>query len=110
MDRALLREDFRVFFTSLTDWLLRRTKADIEEKFAELGCRRAQQRVPIVQCVHELLVCRDHLLEALRQEVDDADVYGELEFAGAVEGFFEDAIFFSMRGYRKYELEAEEVA
>jgi hypothetical protein len=110
MDETLLREDFRTLFASLTDWLLRRTKAEIEERFAQLGRQRAKQCVPLVQCVNALLVCRDHLLESLRHQAEDVDFYAELEFAGLVEGFFEDAIFFSMRGYRRYELAAEAVA
>jgi hypothetical protein len=112
-----LQEDYRAFFLNLTDWLLYRTGADIEERFTELGNVRARQGVPLEQCVFALLACRDHLVRYLRHEATQqsthgkgVELFGELEFVVAVSHFFDDAIFFSMKGYQNFRLAAERVA
>lgn len=102
IDSGMLREEFENFFVGLTEWLLYRTQADIAEKFTQLGSRRASQGIPIEQSVNAMLVCRDHLVGCLRQEAtqgSEVELFGELEFVVAVSQFFDDAIFFSMRGH-----------
>jgi hypothetical protein len=113
IDAAALREEFRACFIDLTDWLLERTTAEIEEKFLQMGKTRASQGVPLSHSVNAMITCRDHLLQYLRQESkgeDGVELFGELEFASAVGHFFDDAIFFVMWGYRVHQLGEEEVA
>ncbi len=112
-----LQEDYRAFLVNLTEWLLYRTGADIEERFTELGSVRARQGVPLEQCVFALLACRDHLVSYLRHEATQqsihgkgVELFGELEFVVAVSHFFDDAIFFCMRGYKNHQPMAERVA
>jgi hypothetical protein len=62
IDADTLREEYRTFFLALTDWLLYRSHADIEEKASRLGRVRASQGVPLEHCVNAMLVCRDHLV------------------------------------------------
>jgi hypothetical protein len=113
IDAESLRKEYRRFFRDLTDWLLYRSQAEIEEMFSLMGRMRARQSVPLEECVNAMLVCRDHLVEFLREETtkgDGVELFGELEFVLAVSHFCDDAIFFCMRGYRGYKLEAEAVA
>lgn len=112
IDPELLREEYEGFFCSLTEWLLYRAQADIEQSCTQLGQRRASQGIPIEQCVNAMLFCRDHLVENLRREAarKGDELFGELEFVVAVGQFFDDAIFFCMRGHRQYKLASEAVA
>jgi hypothetical protein len=113
IDADLLQEEYRTFFLALTDWLLYRSQADIEEQAMRLGRTRASQGVPLEHCVNAMLVCRDHLVEYLRQESGwgtSVELFGELEFVVAVNHFFDDAIFFSMVGHREYQSEGKAVA
>lgn len=113
VDENMLREDFRIFFVDLTEWLLYRTTADIEEEFTKLGRRRASQGIPIEQGVNVLLLCRDHLVGCLRQEAtqgNEVELFGALEFVVAVNQFCDDAIYFSMKGQMEYEHARQEVA
>jgi hypothetical protein len=112
IDAELLREEYRCFFCDLTNWLLYRAQADIEDNCAQLGRRRASQGIPMEQCVNAMLFCREHLVENLRREaVQKGDeLFGELEYVVAVSQFFDDAIFFCMRGHRGYKFAAEAVA
>ncbi len=112
-----LQEDYRAFFLNLTEWLLYRSGADIEERFTELGSVRARQGVPLEQCVFAQLACRDHLVSYLRHEATQqsihgkgVELFGELEFVVALSHFFDDAIFFCMKGYQNLQLAAERVA
>lgn len=105
MNAESLREEYRMFFVDLTEWLLYRTEADIAEKCMQLGTLRAGQGVPMEQCVNAMLTCKDHMVEFLRQAANQGDcveLFGELEFVVAVGHFFDDAIFFCMRGYQSY--------
>lgn len=113
IDAESLRQSYRGFFGDLTDWLLYRSQAEIEETFSLMGRTRASQAVPLDECVNAMLVCREHLVEFLREEArgdTGVELFGELEFVVAMSQFCDDAIFFCMRGHRGYKLEAEEVA
>lgn len=108
-----LQEEYGEFFVNLTEWLLYRTGADIEETFTGLGKRRAEQGIPLEQCVIALLACRDHLVSYLRQESiqgKGVELFGELEFVVAISHFFDDAIFFCMKGYQNRRRSGERVA
>jgi hypothetical protein len=113
LDRDALLNECREFFQGLTDWLIYRGVADIEEYYRRKGKRRASQGVPLEQCVNAMLVCRDHLVQYLRHEAHwghNEELFGELEFVVAVNHFFDDAIFFQMRGHREHATSVEEVA
>ena len=113
LDIAILREEFGSFFANLRKWLLVRTKAEIELKFSALGRMCAGYAVPLDHCVNAMLACRDHLVEYLRQHNEQSsseELFRELEFEMELSGFFDDAIFFLMRGYRCFQLADIEVA
>ena len=112
MNRDELREEYRLFFRELTNWLLYRGQEDIAEGSSELGRRRASQGVSLEECVNAMLVCRDHLVDGLRQETSHKGLewFGELEFVIAVNHFFDDAIFYCMKGHRGYERPMHQVA
>ena len=113
LDAEELRGEYAGFFRSLTEWLLYRRAGEIEEGCTQLGRRRAEQGIPLDQGVFAMLVCRDHLVELLRREsaqTHPSGLFGELEFVVAVNHFFDDAIFYFMRGYPSPRGEAIRVA
>ncbi len=113
VDVAELRGEYAGFFRSLTEWLLYRHAEEIEENCAALGVRRARQGIPLDQGVSAMLACRDHLVELLRRESAEMHpdgLFGELEFVVAVNHFFDDAIFYFMRGYQAPRRDAAQVA
>jgi hypothetical protein len=112
IDGEALRREIQGFFQSLTDWLLYHGQADIEANYVRLGKRRASQGIPLEESVNAMLACRDHLVEYLRREAGrgtNVELFGELEFVVAVNHFFDDAIFFCMKGHRANEGSGKEV-
>ncbi len=99
-----LKERVYEVYRHLGDWLLGKTEFDIEQRYLEIGARRARQRVPLSQVAMVIMLTRENLWEFLRKEsVMDrpVEVFGELELLQLLEQFFDRAIYYAAVGYER---------
>jgi hypothetical protein len=91
-------------YENLSDWLLTKTSSDIELQYSQLGERRAQQGIPLSQLIWALLMSKEELWGLLQHErLGDRilELYGEREFARMLDNFFDQALYFGVRGYEQ---------
>lgn len=89
-------------YRNLGEWLLSKTEAEIEMRFVEVGKRRYAQKVPLDDVVWGIIMSKETLWGYLRREslADRAlDLFNELEFMQLLDGFFDRAVYYAVRGY-----------
>jgi hypothetical protein len=89
-------------YRNLGDWLLSKTEAEIEMRFVEIGKRRYVQKVPLDDVIWGIILSKEALWGFLRREslADHAlDLFNELEFMQLLDGFFDRAVYYAVRGY-----------
>lgn len=89
-------------YHNLTDWVLNKTEAEIEDRYIGLGMRRAKQGVPFPAFFWALSETKEYLMEFLRREgflEQPVDLIGEIELAASLDRFFDLAIYFACVGY-----------
>ena len=99
-----LRERVYEIYKHLGEWLLGKNELDIEQRYREIGMRRAQQRVPLSEVVQAIVLTKENLWEFLKSEavMDCAvEILGELELLQMLEMFFDRAIYYSAVGYEE---------
>jgi hypothetical protein len=91
-------------YRHLGDWLLGKTAFDIEQRYQEIGTRRAQQSVPIHELIWVIILTKENLWEFLKKEAvmeRPAEVFGELEMMQLLDQFFDRAIYYASVGYER---------
>lgn len=108
-DSELKHRTFEIY-RNVTEWLLTKTEAEIEERYLGLGARRAHQDVPFSQMLYAIQATKEHLWEFLRQEglLEPSELIGEIELLYSLERFFDRAVYFAAVGYES--ARAREVA
>jgi len=99
-----LKERVYEIYRHLGDWLIGKTEFDIENRYLEIGERRAQQHVPLSQVAMVIILTKENLWEFLKKEsvIDrPVEVFGELEMLQMLEQFFDHAIFYAAVGYER---------
>jgi hypothetical protein len=99
-----LRERVYEIYRHLGDWLLGKNELDIEQRYRQIGARRAQQRVPLSEVVQAIVLTKENLWEFLQSEAiaDRAvEIMGELELLQMLEMFFDRAIYYAAVGYEQ---------
>jgi hypothetical protein len=99
-----LRERVYEIYRHLGDWLLGKNKVDIEQRYREIGARRALQKVPLAELIQAIVLTKENLWEFLKDEavLDRAvEIMGELELLQMLEQFFDRAIYFAAVGYQE---------
>jgi hypothetical protein len=92
-------------YRHLGDWLISKSERDIEERYSEIGTRRATQAVPLSQLSWTIVLTKENLWEYLKKETvmeRPTEVFGELEMLQLLDQFFDRAIFYAAVGYEKY--------
>ena len=95
-------------YRHLGEWLLGKSEFDIENRYVEIGRRRAQQGVALSQLVWTIIQTKENLWDFLRREsVLDrpVEIFGELELLQLLEQFFERAIYYAAVGYEREMIE-----
>ncbi|HUO25541.1 MAG TPA: hypothetical protein VMU61_07730 [Candidatus Aquilonibacter sp.] len=98
-----LRERVYEIYRHLGDWLLGRNQGDIEQRYREIGARRAMQKVPLPEVIQAIVLTKENLWDFLKSEavMDRAvEIMGELELLQMLEQFFDRAIYFAAVGYQ----------
>jgi len=99
-----LRERVYEIYRHLGEWLLGKNQADIEQRYREIGARRASQKVPLAEVIQVIILTKDNLWDFLKSEAvaDRAvEIMGELELLQMLEQFFDRAIYFAAIGYQE---------
>jgi len=96
-------------YRHLGEWLLDKSEADIEQRYTQIGARRAQQGVPLSQMIWAIILTKDNLWEFI---LDDSapdrpiEIFGKQELLQLLDQFFERAIYAAAIGY-EWEAEAK---
>jgi len=99
-----LRERVYEIYRHLGEWLLGKNELDIEQRYREIGARRARQKIPLSEVVQAIVLTKENLWEFLKSEavMDRAvEIMGELELLQMLEMFFDRAIYYASVGYEE---------
>lgn len=100
-----LKQRVYEIYRHLGDWLLSKHEGDIEQRYREIGARRAGQRVPLSQLNWTIVLTKENLWEYLKKEsVMDrpTEVFSELEMLQMLDQFFDRALYYAAVGYEQY--------
>ena len=92
-------------YRHLNEWLLSRSRWEIEELYMGLGVRRAQQGIPYSQVLWAIEMTKECLGDYLQREslLDEfVEYYGRMELIHDVEHFFDRALYFTALGYENF--------
>ena len=91
-------------YGQLGDWLVTKTEPEIERRYAAIGARRAEQRVPVSELLWCIVLVKENLWEFLREQEalgNVSQIFGELALMQLVEQFFDRAIYYAVRGHEQ---------
>jgi hypothetical protein len=94
----------REIYRNLSDSLLEKTEAELEQRYTELGARRAEQGVAYSHFHWALTATKEHLRSFVQREglSDSAmDLHGELELMHMLGKFFDRALYYTAVGYER---------
>jgi hypothetical protein len=97
-----LKRRTREIYENLTDWLMTRTEAEIEEGYIGLGARRARQGVPFSQFFWAICATKEQLWQFLQRQglyEEPVDFLGGMELVHAVAQFFDSTLYYATVGY-----------
>ena len=95
----------RILLRHLSEWLLTKTGHDIEQRYFEIGERRASQGVALSDFCWAIAMTKEHLWEFLQRQGfmrGPVDIYGEMELLRLLDQFFDRALCFATEGYEQY--------
>lgn len=99
-----LRQRVHEIYRHLGDWLLGKGRYDIEQRYEQIGTRRAHQGVPISELIWVIVLTKENLWAFLKKESlpeSAVDVFGELEMLLLLDQFFDRAIYYAAIGYER---------
>jgi hypothetical protein len=88
-------------YRNLTDWMLNKTEAEVEERYIGIGARRAHQGVPFNQLLYAIHATKENLWDFLVEEglLEPGELISHMELLRAMEHFFDRALYFACVGY-----------
>ncbi len=99
-----LKQRVYEIYRHLGDWLLGKSEFDIEQRYEEIGTRRAHQGVPMSELTWVLILTKENLWEFLRKESvmeRPSEVFGELEMLQLLDQFFDRASYYATLGHER---------
>jgi hypothetical protein len=91
-------------YRNLSDWLLNKTEAELEQLYTELGARRCEQGVAYSHFLWAVTATKEHLrIFVQREGLSDTAVqlHGELELLFLLGKFFDRALYYAAVGYER---------
>jgi hypothetical protein len=107
---AELRSGIHEILQHLSEWLLTKTDSDIENRYRELGARRAAQEVSLVDFSWAVMLTKEHLWEFLQRQgflPGPVELYGEMELLWLLNQFFDRALCYALEGYASRQPESD---
>jgi|SRR5215469_2375020 len=87
-----LRMRTHEIYHNLSDWLLAKTQAEIEERYVGIGMRRAKQGVPFSELLAAFTITKECLWDHLEQDglfEDPIELMGNLHLMRSIGRFFD---------------------
>ncbi len=100
-------------YKHLGDWVLSKTLAEVQDRYVDLGARRARQGVPFSQVMFAIQTTKHVLWDYLLLEglLEPDDLIGEMELVRSLVQFFDRALYYTAIGYEHvWKSELAEVA
>lgn len=97
-----LKERVYEVYRHLGEWLMGKDESHLEQRYLEIGARRAGQRVPLSEVIWVIVLTKDNLWDFIKKESvleRPVEVFGELEMLQLLEQFFDRAIYYAAVGY-----------
>jgi len=91
-------------YTHLGEWLMGKDELQLEQRYLQIGARRAGQQVPMSEVIWVIILTKDNLWEFIKRESvleRPGEVFGELEMLQLLEQFFDRAIYYASVGYEQ---------
>jgi hypothetical protein len=91
-------------YRNLHDWLTAKTQSEIEQRYAELGTRRARQQVPLSELLFAFSATKECLWEHLEQDglfEDPMELIGDLNLLHSIGRFFDGIAHAAAVGYER---------
>jgi hypothetical protein len=101
---AELEARTREIYRNLSDWLLTKTEAELEQRYTELGARRCEQGVAYSHFLWAVTATKEHLrIFVQREGLSDTamELHGELELLFLLGKFFDRALYYAAVGYER---------
>lgn len=89
-------------YRHLGEWLLDKSESEIEQRYTEIGARRAQQGIPLSQLIWAVMLTKDNLWDfVLNESYTDrpVELFGKQELLQLLDQFFDHAIYSAIVGY-----------
>jgi hypothetical protein len=100
-----LRGRIHEILDHLSEWLLTKTNSDIENRYRNIGARRAAQGVSISDYAWAIVLTKEHLWDFLQRQGflrSPVELYGEMELLRLLDQFFDRAICYATEGYEQH--------
>ena len=100
--REELKERVYEIYRHLGEWLMGKDEFHLEQRYLQIGARRACQRVPLSELIWVIVLTKENLWEFLKKEAvmeRPVEVFSELEMLQLLEQFFDRAIYYASVGY-----------
>ncbi len=97
-----LKERVYEIYRHLGEWLMGKDEIQLEQRYLEIGARRARQHVPLSEVIWVIVLTKENLWEFIKKESvleRPVEVFGELEMLQLLEQFFDRAIYHAAVGY-----------
>jgi hypothetical protein len=101
---ADLKERVYEIYRHLGEWLMGKDELQLEQRYLQIGARRAGQQVPMSEVIWVIVLTKDNLWEFIKKESvleQPVEVFGELEMLQLLEQFFDRAIYYASVGYEQ---------
>ncbi len=89
-------------YRNLGNWITSKTNEATEGVYTELGKTRYREGVPLEEVVYALTLNKNHLRDYIRfagLSETAVDLHRELELQHLIEQFFDNAIYYTVKGY-----------
>ncbi len=97
-----LKERVYEIYHHLGEWLMGKDESQLEQRYLQIGARRASQRVPLSEVIWVIVLTKENLWDFIKKESvleRPVEVFGELEMLQLLEQFFDRAIYYASVGY-----------
>ena len=94
----------REIYRNLSDWLLGKAEAQVEQRYTDLGAARAQQDVAYSHFVWAIISTKEHVRTFVQREglsESAMELHGELELQLLLGHFFDLVLYYTAVGYEQ---------
>ena len=97
-----LRQMVGEIYRHLGDWLVHKNEGEVEERYMEIGTRRAQQEVPLSELIWAIVLTKHNLWDFILDESfpdRPVEILGKQELLQLLDQFFDRALYAAAVGY-----------